>query len=375
MKHILFLTGDLSVPVPNGGTIGNKNNMNILRSLPDVEVTVFSLVRTVPAQDYNNIHFLQSSKNIFEICLFCLAGFYGYLTPKSQNYILKYLSENHADILFLDSSSYGQLAKKAKKLFPRLNIVSYFHNVEYIYTRSRVKLEGILYLTQWLAAYRNERDAMRYSDIKIAINSRDKTELERIYKMPVDAVYSSIWFYDVPATEENSKPLSKPLEVLFFGSYFYANIAGIGWFIEKVLPGADIHLTVAGRGMEELRKRYRQSEKLRITGTVEDPAALYAAADCVVVPVFDGSGMKVKTGEALRYGKTVAGTKEAFTGYAITNGAEGYVCETADDFIRAFKRISAEQETKYNPASAAYCEKYLSKEAAASFYQSIINKL
>lgn len=37
----------------------------------------------------------------------------------------------------------------------------------------------------------------------------------------------------------------------------------------------------------------------------------------MVMPIFSGSGMKVKTAEALMYGKFLIGTKEAFEGYEI----------------------------------------------------------
>lgn len=40
-------------------------------------------------------------------------------------------------------------------------------------------------------------------------------------------------------------------------------------------------------------------------------------ADFLIAPIFEGSGMKLKTAEALMYGKTVFGTTEAFEGYDV----------------------------------------------------------
>jgi len=35
----------------------------------------------------------------------------------------------------------------------------------------------------------------------------------------------------------------------------------------------------------------------------------------VILPIISGSGMKTKTAEALMYGKSIIGIKEAFEGY------------------------------------------------------------
>jgi glycosyltransferase involved in cell wall biosynthesis len=220
------------------------------------------------------------------------------------------------------------------------------------------------------ANWHNEKLSVKYSDVLIAINERDKLILEKKYHAHIDNTLPP--FYADYSPSEESVKLSHPLEVLFFGSWFHANIAGIKWFIDNVLPLVDIKLTVAGRGMEKLNQFYHNSEKLFIIGTITDIDAIYNQADCVVNPVFDGSGMKIKTGEALRYGKTIVGTREAFAGYNITHGIEGYICETAGDFSEAFKKIEAGQEQKVNKAAYAYFKSNLTKETAVKTLSSII---
>jgi glycosyltransferase involved in cell wall biosynthesis len=238
----------------------------------------------------------------------------------------------------------------------------------------KIKLGGLWYLPALLSDWYNERLSIRYTHTIMAINERDQVKIEKIYKRHVDGICSTIWFEDSDLIKiKDNTPLSKPLEVLFFGAWFNANIAGITWFIRKVLPLATIRLTVAGRGMEKLRETYAESEKLCILGTVKDIGEVCLSADCVVAPIFDGSGMKVKTGEALRYGKTVVATSEAFTGYHITNGLEGYICETADEFLKAFDEIAKRQKTKVNMASFRYSREYLSKSVARRKLQSILS--
>ena len=47
---------------------------------------------------------------------------------------------------------------------------------------------------------------------------------------------------------------------------------------------------------------------------VPDPAAFYQAVDCVLNPMVPGTGLKIKTVEALAHGRPVLGTRHAFSG-------------------------------------------------------------
>ena len=48
-----------------------------------------------------------------------------------------------------------------------------------------------------------------------------------------------------------------------------------------------------------------------------DPAVFYAAVDCVLNPMVPGTGLKIKTVEALAHGRPVLGTEWAFSGLPV----------------------------------------------------------
>jgi glycosyltransferase involved in cell wall biosynthesis len=266
--------------------------------------------------------------------------------------------------LFLDSSNFGRIAKKSRKKFKSIKVVTFFHNVEYLYALSVMKASGFFYLPSFMASWHNETLAVKFSNVIIAINERDRAVIEQKYHTAVSGLLPPCFPDYVIPENDKSALISKPLNVLFLGSWFHANIAGIKWFITKVLPFADIRLVIAGRGMEKIKEIFPLSNKLYVIGTMQNTEEIYRKADCVVNPVFIGSGMKIKTGEALRYGRTVVGTREAFTGYNITNGKEGFICETADDFILAFDKIMKNQKMRANIASYNYFREYLTVDAA-----------
>jgi len=354
----------------NGGMTVSLRNLELLRSLPDTDVKAFSLSRTTRGV-IDDIEYLPSTKNKYETLLMNMLGFSAYLSFTAEKTVLDHIVSEEYDIIYLDTSNFGRLAKKIKKI-SQARIVVFFHNVEVVYAKESVRLDGIQYLPMVLSNYLNEKWATRYGDVFVAINERDKEIIEKIYKKRVSEVLS-VWYPDRPFIED-TRGLSSPLNVLFLGSYFHANVAGISWFIDLVLPLADIKLTIAGRGMEQLLNKYNESAKLEILGTVDDIESLYEEADCVVAPIFDGSGMKVKTGEAFRFGKTVVGTKEAFEGYGVTHGKEGYYCSSVSDFTETFDTINNILHTKTNIDSWNLFQNQLSKGAALLRLQALMNR-
>lgn len=373
MLNILFVSpADFSeTAVPNGGTYCSKMHLDILSSLRDINLTVLSLSRNTQGK-MKGITYIPATKNRWETLFRNLTGYSFCLTPEAEEIFFEHLKDGKFDVLFLDSSHFGRIAQKAKTLYPELKIISFFHNIEYIYALSQVRILGPQFFPKVICAWLNEKQAVRYSDILTAINERDKNIIEKKYGGHVSGIIYP--WYNGGNLSNELLPISNPLEVLFMGAYtHHANIAGIAWFIEKVLPRTDIHLTIAGREMEKLRKIYPASNKLQIVGSVDNVECVYRNADCVVAPIFDGSGMKIKTGEALSYGKTVVGTSEAFMGYNITRGLEGYICETVNDFSRAFAEIAANQRSKTNIASYNYFKLYLSKEAAVKIFKDVLD--
>jgi hypothetical protein len=374
MNNILFVTPfDFSESVPTGGTYGSRLHFEILRLLPQTNITTLSLTRHKNLQDISGIKFIPATKNKFDTLVKNCMGYASYLSPQAERIVLQYIETEKYTILFLDISNFGRIAKKIKNQFPSVKIITFFHNVEYMYVLSMIRIQGIQYLSMLYASWYNEKLAVRYSDMAIAINERDKNIIEKKYKRHIFSILAP-WYEDYGIRDEyKAMPVSYPLQVLFLGSWFYANVAGIKWFIDKVLPKVNIKLTVVGRDMEKLKYYYLENDKLTILGTVQNIDDVYNQADCVVAPIFDGAGMKIKTGDALRRGKTVVGTREAFTGYDITHGVEGYICETIEDFIVSFDEIPVKHRTKINMASYGFFKKNLTKSIAVEKMKTIID--
>ncbi|MBV9102219.1 MAG: glycosyltransferase family 4 protein [Candidatus Eremiobacteraeota bacterium] len=115
----------------------------------------------------------------------------------------------------------------------------------------------------------------------------------RVVVVPVPA--------DVPSSFRRA-----PIEgrCLFVGSGSYHNVDAINWFLDEVwarLRGAYPHATLDVVGTVAQRIA-RIPAGVRVHGNIEHLDAVYREASLAIIPLRIGSGLKVKTVEALAYG-------------------------------------------------------------------------
>jgi glycosyltransferase involved in cell wall biosynthesis len=268
--------------------------------------------------------------------------------------------------LFVDGSNFGAAVAVIKRNFPRLRIITFFHNVEARFFwgsfRARCSFKALAVL---IANYIAERKAVRASDVLLALSERDSNGLRHLYGRGADVITPMI-LDDKPAQlVPRANPLANSKRyVLFVGGNFYANIAGIDWFVRDVAPRTGLHVIVVGRGMETLAKRFAGNDTVTLVNDAADLAPWYAGAMLVVAPIFDGSGMKTKVAEALMFGKHIVGTPEAFSGYAPDVIAANHSCATADAFVETLALAAASPPPAFDPMMRALYDRDHSPAAA-----------
>jgi hypothetical protein len=308
--------------------------------------------------DYYKISVLSKRINL-------LFGRYYALSKENERRVLE-LCEN-MDCVWLDTAQYGRLAKVIKRKYPSKKIITFFHNCEYEY----VKQECPYNLIRQYVIKKNEEWACRYSDKIVAINVRDKLAIQKLYGRIADAIIP-VSFPDRQIEFSKEKISSIPT-ALFLGSNFFANIHGLKWFIEKVLPFVNIKLKIIGKDMDKIN--LPKNNKLEMVGYVEDLDAYIQNADFMISPVFIGGGMKVKTCEMLMHGKYIIGTSEAFMGYDVDFEQVGAKCETAAEFIEAINEFPKKFNNKYNSYSRYIYLKHYSNEKIFYQFECLLQRL
>ena len=274
--------------------------------------------------------------------------------------LLTRIAAERISTVFLDGSNLGAAAASIRRVYPTVRIVTFFHNVEARFfqgaLRERRSMRGLAVL---VANFVAERQAVRASDVLIALSARDSAGLLRLYGRAADAV-APIVLNDTFVESATSADVKTPY-ALFVGGGFYANIAGIDWFARVIAPRIALPVMVVGRGMDVLAPCFATNDQVTLVGRVDNLAPWYAGAALVIAPIFDGSGMKTKVAEALMHGKRVVGTAEAFSGYAEDIVAANARCDSADAFVTA---LQAPPPPAFDPAMRALYERDHSPTAA-----------
>jgi glycosyltransferase involved in cell wall biosynthesis len=279
--------------------------------------------------------------------------------------VLARIHDKGVDRVFLNGSNLGAIAKAIKKARPEVEILTFFHNVESRFflgalrEKKSLKAAGVL-----VSNYVAERMAVRHSDRLVVLSERDADQLGRLYgRRGTDIVPMALEDrLDARAVEHQGRQ-SGDAYLLFVGGAFYANQAGISWFAKNVAPRLAIKTTVVGHGMEKLRAEIGEVPNVEIIGAVDDLQDWYLDAKAAIAPIFDGSGMKTKVAEALMFGKKIAGTREAFSGYDQVAAEAGWLCKDADEFLTALACRELAETPRFDPRMRELYEAHHSPEA------------
>ena len=269
-------------------------------------------------------------------------------------------------IAFFDGSNYGTAVAKLRGLRPDVRTIVLYHNVEssFFYRAFR---QGRRPKSLALAAYYylQERMVVKHAQLNVFLTKEDAHTAKQFYsRMEHTAV--------LPISVDCAGPVAPntaagtPLQVLFVGGAFYANIEAALWLQEALAGHPQVAVTVVGKGFDRIEGL--GSDNVRVLGFVDSLADYYNASDIVTNPIFSGSGMKTKVAEALYYGKPVLSTRMGINGYdEVADREYIHVFEDKKDFLRLIesmidKKRAGRLTTIYPQARHDYTA-YYSKQA------------
>jgi len=268
--------------------------------------------------------------------MLALMGWNDGLDMRLCNSIVEQIDKYSIDVVYIDGSNFGRLARFIKYRRPNCIVVTFFHNVEAKFfwdsfrTKWSLKSFGIAVFN-----YLAERSAVRYSDRVICLNDRDRYYLEKLYgRRETDII--PMYIRAESEIEVRHARVTEREYALFVGGAFYANLAGIRWFAKNVAPFVNRRTIVIGQGFEQHQEELERFPNMEVVGAVHSVAPWYRNAEFVVAPIFEGSGMKTKVAEAMMFGKPIAATAEALVGYENVVPEAANVCEDREEFIEAF---------------------------------------
>ena len=328
--------------VMNGGDQGTKKNLDALRHVLGEENIDVSYLHTQAGKSSP----LEYLKGMFYLPF----GYFLGLNLRKVKQIVRKAEEY--DFVFIDRSLFGVIAKALKAAHYKGKILTSFQNVEVLYMDAKMPKHLPFRSVLIHCADKNDKWSCAYSDIVIALNERDKLALNARYQREADVL--------IPVTlsdrlneepDKNAKTATR-VKCLSIGAYFGPNNEGILWFAKNVLPHVSVEYKIVGKGMAKLKEE--NPELLREIPVISDAPSLtpyFEEADVMVLPIFAGSGMKVKTCESLMYGKNILATNEALEGYEVEQGVSAWRCNTAEEYIACIKDFAQHPRLRFNQAA------------------------
>ena len=123
----------------------------------------------------------------------------------------------------------------------------------------------------------------------------------------------------------------------YLGSANPWNLAAVRALDAALAAAPDLPWLLAGRILR--RQDLLLASRPRLLAQVPDAAAFYAAVDCVLNPMAGGTGLKIKTVEALAFGNPVLGTRDAFAGLPAEHPGHG--CEDVAGVVALMREFAA----------------------------------
>lgn len=269
---------------------------------------------------------------------------------------------------------------------PRLEeTVLFQHNVEArIRGRLADQTQGGLkgwYLRQEaekLAAY--EKEVCRRVKHVIAVSETDADFMAAEYgaqKPSVAPTGVNVEFFSPAGKNGAGQPPSR--ELLFVGSLDYMpNIQGLLWFTSTVLPliwkaRPNTTLDIVGKKpVAEVMKLAESDPRIRVFGNVPDVRPYLWESKLSVVPLFAGSGTRLKIYEGMAAGVPVVSTRIGAEGLMYTDGETILIGDEADTFANQCLSLlddAAKRERLSRAAQAMVAEHFDWSGVARGFLQ------
>ena len=359
LSSMMLITNRLECAPSGGREMLCKLNHDVLMEIYGDRLTVLELSK-------NPIRGFKSVVNAF-------SGYIDGINAEAIDFALREIGAKNIEKIFVDGSNFGGIVKVIKLRFPKVQVYTFFHNVEVrFFLGSLRKNKTIHALAVAMANYLAERKSVKYSDKIICLSERDSRLLHKLYGRAATHVSPMALQDKRPAGATQAVDPQREKFALFVGGVFYANRAGIKWFVNQVVPRIDIKICIVGKGFEKFRDELELDGKVEVIGAVASLADWYLKSHFVIAPIFDGSGMKTKVAEALMFGKKVIGTPEAFSGYEDIAHQAGWVCNSEDDFVAAIDQAKNAISMSFEPALRAIYEEKYSFPAARSHLAAIM---
>ena len=273
-----------------------------------------------------------------------------FISRDVETELIRILKENTFDVIQIEGlycMPYLPIIRKHSKA-----LISFkSHNIEHeIWERVAINTPSLLkkmYLKMLAKRIRRmEYQALQQADVNITVTKRDADSISKISSIPVHVAPAGISLKHTQVNKNNTKFPS----LFFLGALDWApNQEGILWFIENVWPqliqaGIACPLEVAGRNCPDwLEEKLHSIPQLIFHGEVDDAYEFMNERAIMLVPLFSGSGMRVKIIEGMALGKAIISTSIGAEGISTKHNENIFIADDATSFAQAILELTEDR--------------------------------
>ncbi len=318
------------------------------RKYPDLNLILHG--RKIPAsKPFSRIFFYKIPNffhKLFQGTTVDISGF------RLKKIMKKVIEENRYDIVIISYAVWGSMISKLRN---KPYLINDTH--DFITAQSRRKQKKIGRLFQ------SEMDILRKFDEIWTYSIEEEYIFEQFTDRKVELI---------PVTFPPHFPVGPKAfqyDIIYVASANPHNIAGIHWFLEKVLPLIqNVKIHIIGKICEEIGE-YKNVIK---HGMVDDLHEYYSQSKIAICPMLSGTGIKIKVIEALSYGIPVVTNHRGVDGLINKKENGCFVSDDPQIFAAHILKLLADEE--FYRAQIHQAKTYFSANHIPDLEMQILNK-
>ncbi|MBL4624989.1 MAG: glycosyltransferase family 4 protein [Flavobacteriales bacterium] len=242
----------------------------------------------------------------------------------------------------------------------------------------------------WKNLAGSERDPVKRKYLNVLANQLEKYELIKLKQVDgiasISATDSKLFkqkgckipIVNIPFGLNVQADYSTNNNGLFFlGSLdWQPNIDGINWLSKNVSKYLSQPVKIAGRNPS---KKWALSSTMKLVGEVEEAKQFMCDNGVMLVPLFSGSGIRIKILEAMSWGVPVVATAKAIEGLGVEHDKQVLITDDPKQFADYSNQLLADEskakqlsQNAYNFVKDNYDQHKLAKKLV-SFYNELLS--
>jgi polysaccharide biosynthesis protein PslH len=283
-----------------------------------------------------------------------------------QRKLIELLAAVNPDIVQLESICFSPYISVIRQ-YTKAKIVLRAHNIEHLLWENITDQEKNIFKKRYF--YLQTRRIKNYE--LECLNKADGitalTEGDMKYLSQWDSsLKMKLIPFGLPFIQDSSFFLHEGKTLLYIGALdWIPNQEAILWFVKHVWPLVikkypDCIFHIAGRNAPlPIVKLLQSTRGICFHGELDNTDRFFALSNFMVVPLFSGSGMRVKIIEAMQKGKVVIASSKAIEGIPAVSGIHFLMANTIQEFVDSVGLVFSEN---FDPISFSNHAKILIKE-------------